>query len=307
MSATPLTLTMGPVPYLWEPEEWRDFYFLIADEAPVDVVILGEIVCSKRVHFVEPMIEAAIDRLQRAGKQVNLASLALVTLERETALNHKLAGSTTIPIEANDISMLSLLRGKPHAVGPYVNVYNAATVRLLAGRGAMRICLPPELPLASVGEIARGSEGVDIEVIAFGRLPLAISARCAHARAKGNSKDNCRFVCAEDPDGLPVETLDGQSFLSLNGVQTMSHTCQVLVGELDALGAAGVTHIRLSPQRCDMAAVATVFADVRDGRTDPLDAVAELAVIYPDVPFSNGFLHAAPGSQWIDQDSRVHA
>src|SRR5690606_4776964 len=118
-----------------------------------------------------------------------------------------------------------------------------------------------------VSEIIAASPGTGFEVFAFGRLPLAISARCAHARVKGNSKDNCQFVCQDDPDGLAVDTLDGQSFLTLNGVQTMSHTCQVLLAELPALRDAGVSHIRLSPQHCDMNLVAAAFAKARDGRS----------------------------------------
>ena len=42
-----MQLTLGPVLYNWQPERWRDFYFRIADEAPVDRVAVGEVVCSK--------------------------------------------------------------------------------------------------------------------------------------------------------------------------------------------------------------------------------------------------------------------
>ena len=50
------------------------------------------------------------------------------------------------------------------------------------------------------------------EVFAFGKVPLAMSARCYHARAHKLTKDNCRFVCEKDPDGMPVKTLDGAGF-----------------------------------------------------------------------------------------------
>ncbi|HLV82725.1 MAG TPA: U32 family peptidase [Devosia sp.] len=294
-----LKFTLGPVPYLWDGEEWRDFYFRIADSAWIDAVTLGEVVCSKRTHFIQPYIDEVVARLEQAGKQVALASLAMVTLEREAEATRRLARSDTRLIEANDLSAIGLLAGKPHLVGPFVNVYNGATARMLAARGASRICLGPELSAASVAAIIADAPGIDFEVFGFGRLPLAISARCAHARAKGHSKDNCQFVCREDPDGLAVDTLDGQSFLSLNGVQTMSHTCQVLLAELPMLAQAGVTHLRLSPQRCDLNAVATVFADVRDGRTSALEGEQQLAAIYPEAPFSNGFYHGVVGADWI--------
>jgi collagenase-like PrtC family protease len=299
MAGRSLKITLGPVPYLWDGEAWRDFYFRIADCAWIDAVTLGEVVCSKRFHFTQPFIDSVATRLADAGKQVSLASMAMVTLEREAMLTRKLAETSAWPVEANDLSALGLLAGKPHLVGPFVNVYNGATARTLAARGATRICLGPELPLVSVTEIIREAPDTEFEVFAFGRLPLAISARCAHARAKGHSKDNCHFVCQDDPDGLAVDTLDGQSFLTLNGVQTMSHTCQVLLAELPALRRAGVTHIRLSPQHCDMAAVAEVFADVRDDRVAAAEGEARLKAIYPGVPFSNGFHHGVTGAVWI--------
>ena len=39
-------LTLGPNLFNWAPEQWRDFYFRIADEAPVETVYLGETICS---------------------------------------------------------------------------------------------------------------------------------------------------------------------------------------------------------------------------------------------------------------------
>src|SRR5690606_18938147 len=116
------------------------------------------------------------------------------------------------------------LQGRPHVIGPYINVYNETTLAYLAQRGASAICLPPELPLGSIGAIAAANDEIAVEVFAWGRSPLAISARCYHARVHGLTKDGCQFVCGEDPDGLDVDTLDGQAFLSINGVQTLSRS-----------------------------------------------------------------------------------
>lgn len=293
------TLTLGPVLYLWEGEKWRDFYFRIADEAPVSHVYLGETVCSKRSHFIEPFMADVIERLEAAGKQVILSTLALVTLEREAKQVRSLIADSPFPVEANDLSALGLLKDTPHVIGPMVNVYNAATARLLASRGATRICLPPELPETSVRAITADVPEVAFEVFAFGRLPLAISARCAHARAKGNIKDNCQFVCGEDPDGLAVKTLDRQSFLALNGVQTVSHTCQSLLAEMEDLAAAGVTGFRLSPQDCDMVAVARVHDAVLEGECEAEEGLEKLRALYPAAPLSNGFHHGREGAVWV--------
>ncbi|MCA1406265.1 U32 family peptidase [Ensifer sp. IC3342] len=297
--ATLPSLSLGPVLYLWDGPKWRDFYFRIADEAPVAHVVIGETVCSKRLHFIEPHVGEVVERLERAGKSVSLASLALVTLERESQIVRALARDSAHPVEANDLSALGLLAGKPHSVGPLINVYNGATARLLASRGATSICLPPELPMASVREIVRDAPGVAFEIFAFGRVPLAISARCAHARSKGLVKDNCQFICGDDPDGLVVETLDRQPFLALNGVQTVSHTCQALIQELPELAAAGISRIRLSPQDCDMVSVARTFDDAIAGRSAPADAIARLQTAYPGASLSNGFHYAQQGAAWI--------
>ena len=294
-------LSLGPIYYLWDGPKWRDFYFRVADEADVDHVTLGETVCSKRQHFSEPHVADVIERLEAAGKQVTLSTLAMVTLEREARHVRDLIRDSDHRVEANDLSALGLLKGRPHSIGPLVNVYNAATARTLAARGADNICLPPELPGASIRQMLDAMPGFSFELFAFGRMPLAISARCAHARSKGLTKDNCQFICGEDPDGLPLRTLDRQSFLVLNGVQTMSNSCAVLLGDLAPLVAAGLSRIRLSPQDCDMVRVAALYRAVLEGRIDGDEASAQLATVYPGVHFSNGFLHQQEGAAWVSR------
>jgi collagenase-like PrtC family protease len=293
------TLSLGPVYFLWDGPKWRDFYFRIADETGIGHVTLGETICSKRQHFLEPYLADVIERLESAGKHVTLSSLAMVTLERESQQLRSLVRDSQHEIEANDLSAIGLLKGLAHAIGPLVNVYNAATARLLATRGARSICLPPELPMASMIDIATNVPEVEFEVFAFGRVPLAISARCAHARSKGLTKDNCQFVCGTDPEGLALRTLDRQSFLVLNGVQTLSNTCQVLLGELHDLIAGGFSRIRLSPQDCDMVSVAQIYQDVLDRKVGSDEATETLAKVYNKAPFSNGFYHQREGAAWI--------
>lgn len=296
-----MKLTLGPVLFNWPAAIWRDFYFRVADEAPVDTVVVGEVVCSKRAPFFAEHIPAVIDRLVGAGKEVLLGSLVLVTLDRERRATAELAEANDAMVEANDVSCLACLHGSRHAIGPFVQVYNEATAAYFAGRGAARICLPPELPATSIAAIAAAVPDVTIEVFAYGRVPLAISARCYHARVGGLSKDNCRFVCEKDPDGLAVETLDGELFVAVNGVQTLSYTCANLIGDLSDLSAIGVGACRLSPQSCDMVAVAQTFRDVLDGRLHVAEAAEALDAAFPQVPFSNGFLHGRPGADWIDR------
>lgn len=290
-----MQLSLGPVLYNWAPERWRDFYFRIADEAPVDIVSVGEIVCSKRAPFFTEYLPEVIERLESAGKQVLLGSLILVSLRRERRQTAELCTADGALVEVNDLTCLKSIRGRPHAIGPYVNIYNETSAAFHVQQGATRICLPPELPISSVAVIAAAVPQAVIEVFAFGRVPLAISARCYHARLHKLSKDNCRFVCEKDPDGLALKTLDQQDFLTVNGVQTLSHACTNLLGDIAALREAGIGSLRLSPQDCDMVEVARTFRDVLDQRSSVGDAEGRLSELYPGIAFANGFLRGQPG------------
>lgn len=147
-------LTLGPLYYHWTPEKRRDFYARIADEAPVDVVYLGEAVCSKREPFFETYEQDVIERLERAGKQVVLSSLALLTTPREMETLKEKAGGSHL-IEANDVSAIQVLGGKPFIVGPTINVMNEGTLAAMAALGAQRVVMASELSGKSIGVLAK--------------------------------------------------------------------------------------------------------------------------------------------------------
>jgi len=287
------SLALGPVQYNWPVDDWRDFYFRIADEAPVDTVYVGETVCSKRTPFYAPVLPEVIERLTDAGKEVIISTLSLVMSGPERAELVETTGADFM-VEANDMAAVALLEGRRHVIGPTINVYNEATLAVLARRGAQRVCLPAELAREAITALA-ADPPADLEVQVFGRLPLAISARCYHARAHGLSKDSCRYVCAEDRDGLALDTLDHEAFLTVNGVQTQSHSYCNLIGELADLQALGVTRFRLWPQDCDMVAVAALFRRVAEGALAADEALAQLEDITGGVAFSNGFYHGCEG------------
>ena len=288
-------LSIGPVLFNWKPEVWRDFYFRVADEAPVDSVHLGEVVCSKRLPFFEKYIPEVAERLAAAGKEVVLSSLALVMTERERDGIRSLAEAAgDFLVEANDYSAAAALAGKPHVIGPLVNVYNEGTLGYVTRNGAIRVCLPPELSAATIAVLAAEKQA-EIEVMAFGRLPLAISARCYHARSRNLHKDGCQYVCADDRDGMEVDTMDGKPFLAVNGTQTMSYHYLSLLSELKALADKGVGRFRLSPHSCDMVAVARLYRDLLDGKILASEAALQLEDINPDVEFANGYIHGQAG------------
>lgn len=294
---TRFELTVGPLLFNWTADAVVDFYARVADEAPVDRVVVGEIVCSKRLPFVADRLPEVVERLERGGKTVALGSLALPTLERERRAARELAAQTEHEVEINDLTLLDGMRA-PFSVGPLVNVYNENTLAFLARRGARRFCLPPELPVGSVEVLAKAARAVEatVEVFAYGRIPLAISSRCHHARVHGLTRDSCQFVCADDPDGMPARTLDGADFLAVNGVQTLSHVHANLIGDLDRLAAANVGGLRLSPHTGDFVAVTRAFADAAAGRISGEEGLARLRETAPGAEFSNGFLFGPCGA-----------
>ena len=295
-------LTLGPVLFNWRPEQLRDFYFRIADEADVDTVHVGEVVCSKRSPFFTQHIPDVVARLAAAGKEVVLSSLALIMSEREVREARELAGGEGWLVEANDISVAAMMGGKPFTVGPLVNVYNEGTLAYLESIGATRACLPAELPAGIIGQLAAAAK-CEIEVQAFGRLPLAISARCYHARSRNLAKDGCQYVCAEDPDGMAVDTLDDEAFLAVNGTQTMSYHYLDLLGELANLQKLGVQRFRLWPQNVDMVAVAALFRAVLTGAMAPAEAAGKLADLCPRAEFANGYIHGREGHKFVEADA----
>lgn len=292
-------LTLGPLLFHWEPDKRRDFYFQMADEAEVDCVYLGEVVCSKREPFSEKDNDAILGRLTAAGKQVVRSTLALMTLDREVAAARALADSGVL-VEANDVACLQQLSGRPHIIGPYINVFNEGTQDVLTHDGAVRIVLPVEANMHTVRVLA--ARGVDTELLVFGRQPLCVAMRCYHARSYELTKDSCQFVCGHDPDGLAADTIDGAPLLTINGTQTLSNGYLVLLQELAALRNAGVTHFRLSPQDVDMVAVARAYRAVLDSAITAREAADDLAAVTGSIPWQNGFLHGREGLAWVEHE-----
>ncbi len=293
MTPDPIGLTLGPLLFHWSAERIGDFYARVADEAPVERVYLGEVVCGKRAPLVAHALAAAAERLAAAGKEVVWSGLGLPASLRDRRAIAALAATADL-VEVNDISGL-LGRAAPFVAGPLLNIYNEAAAQELMVRGCVRLCANVELSLEAVRAIARACPGLEIELFAFGRLPLALSGRCYHARHHGLHKDACQFVCERDPDGLRLNTLEGRAFLAVNGVQTLSDGVQLADVAPEALADAGVTALRLSPHTTDMVAVATGFRAFLDGRIDPGELRGRVGEAGPPGPLINGYLRGAPG------------
>jgi len=299
MTVPRIELTLGPLLFNWPAERLRTFYAGIAEEAAIDRVYLGEVVCGKRAPLIGEALRDSAERLRRAGKVVVWSTLALPTTPKEVGSSGDLLAAGDL-VELNDISGLAQLApGASFVAGPLLNVYNEVAAQELMNRGCRRLCANIELPLASVACIARACPGLEIELFAYGRLPLALSSRCYHARAYGLRKDSCRFVCDRDPDGLAVNTMEGEPFLAINGVQTLSYGVHLADTDSTSLYASGVWALRLSPHSGDLSAVIAAFRRFADRDMDCSAFRAAIAAAGPPGPLVNGYLAGKAGIELV--------
>ncbi len=298
-----MRLSLGPISYYWPREQVLDFYAQAA-RSPADIVYLGEIVCSKRRELSpEDYLALAMD-LRDAGKEVILSSLTLLEAASEAGAMKRLCLNGEFTVEANDVSAVQLLSesGQEFVTGPNVNLYNGRSLALMARHGMRRWVLPVELGLDTLRDLQDARpDGVETEVFAFGRLPLAWSARCYTARSLNLPKDKCEFRCIDYPDGRLLQTREGEGFLVLNGIQTQSARTHEVLEQVPQLAALGVDVLRISPQAEHTFRILDLFGEaVRDGYAARL--LDELRLLLPLGP-CNGYMAGAPGMDHVDSDA----
>jgi len=293
-----MRVALAPLAYYWPRQSVFDLYAEVA-RAPVDVVYLGETVCSRRheLRWADWLEIAAA--LTAAGKEVVLSTLALVETEADLRLLRKTAAQADFRVEANDMGAVHLLAqrtsGPAFVAGATLNVFSPHTLTLLHAAGASRWVAPAEMPGATLAEVVRAAPaGIETEVLAHGRLPLAYSARCFTARHYDLQKDQCDYRCLDHPDGMALATREGQPFLHLNGVQTQSAGIYSLLPELPALAAAGVGLVRVSPQVAGTTELLRLFRECADGALDPDAALDRMGPLLTAAR-CNGFWYGRPG------------
>lgn len=291
-----MRIAIGPVLYFWPRETLEAFYQTIA-ASPAEIVYLGETVCSKRRSFRPDEWIALGRELAAAGKEVVLSTLTLIESRAELGVVKRLCGNGEFRVEANDLSAVQLLseHGLPFVAGPAINIYNAHTLRALRRLGLSRWVMPFELSrndLAAVltqAEELGQREGLEVEVMGYGRIPLAYSARCFTARHHNLPKDQCELRCLNDPEGIPLRTQEGEPFLTINGIQTQSGRVYDLLPQWQDMQELGVNILRISPQPTGTAErVQALHAAIH--QSQPLPAVDPLAC--------NGYWFGQPGMDY---------
>ncbi len=271
-----MRIAIGPVLYHWSRQQLDNFYALLA-ESPADIIYLGETVCSKRCEYrLEDWINTA-QKLQAAGKQVVLSTLSLVEAESELSSLKRILDYSHYCIEANDMATVETLKewGIPFVAGPTLNLYNGHSLMLLRECGMFRWVPPVELSGTDIRNILThyrelsGEQDFEIEAWAFGRLPLAYSARCFTARALNLPKDQCQFRCIDYPEGLPVHTQDDELIFTINGTQTQSGRVQNLLGRLQELRDTSISVLRLSLHQAEQLSLLAPLARALEEGASP--------------------------------------
>lgn len=300
-----MKLALGPLLYHWPREQTLGFYAAVA-AAPVDIVYLGEVVCSRRHELrLSDWLEIA-GRLAATGKEVVLSTQALIESEADLRALRKIVANGRFMVEANDMGAVHLLAGRvPFVAGPHLNAYNPATLDLLAGLGALRWVPPIEMSRDMLCGMLRDRRlPIVTEIFAYGRLPLAFSARCFTARHHNLQKDSCEFRCIEYPNGLNLNTREGRPFLVLNGVQTQAAQTYSLIRELDELSQLGADMLRISPQAENTLEIVELFRQCLERSIGADQAAQQMERLMPGGA-CNGYWHGRPGLEQVAIAGRV--
>lgn len=301
-----MKLSLAPIQFFWQKETLLEFYVQMLD-SPLDTIYLGETVCSRRQKMRFDDWFGLAQDLADSGKEIILSSQVLLESESDLKRLRKITGQTQFKIEANDMGAVKLARerGIPFVAGASLNIYNEATLQLFQSLGAYRWVAPAELARDKVADTARLSDGIETEIFAWGKIPLAYSSRCFTARHYNLNKDSCEFRCLDHEHGLTMNTREGQPFLTINGIQTMSYGSQCLLPHHTDMAAIGVNILRLSPQLTDMPRIIELHRAVLDGQTTLDEALPELARLATGTPV-DGYWLGKPGIEAVEAHRKAY-
>jgi len=292
-----MKVSLGPVLFFWSKQKIYDYYEQML-QTPVDIIYLGETVCSKRRELSTAEWLELGKHLAASGKEVLLSSMALLMAESEVSTLRTICNNSSLRVEANDLSAVQLLSEKklPFVCGPSTNIYNGRTLQVMQRKGAFRWVMPVELSGACLKSILQQaqtlgfSDDIETEVFSYGHLPLAYSARCFTARHRNLPKDDCQFKCLDYPEGIEVKSQEQQQLFNLNGIQTQSAYVYNLLGQVAEMKAMGVDIVRVSPREQGTEEIINRFKAAQNEVLNEIPLNDDMC---------NGYWYAKPGMDYI--------
>ena len=141
-----MQFSLGPLLFYWPKADTRAFYEAAA-QSQVDIIYLGETVCSKRRELKVDDWIALARQVASTGKQTVLSTLALISAPSELKEVKRLVDNGDLMVEANDLGTVQLAceASLPFVCGPAINAYNADVLRMLLKQGMQRWVMPVEL------------------------------------------------------------------------------------------------------------------------------------------------------------------
>ena len=249
-----MKFSLGNILYFW-PKAQVEAFYQQAVKSQADIIYLGESVCSKRRELRAKEWLSLAKEVADSGKQVVLSTMALLEAPSELSVLKKYCDNGDFLVEANDVGAINYLSENklPFVCGQPINAYNGYSLKKLHQLGMSRWVLPAELGRDWLQNTLNELEALglknkfEVEVFAYGHLPLAFSARCFTARSENRPKDDCQLCCINYPEGRLMKSQEDESVFVLNGIQTMSGKCYNLQNDLQSMTGL-VDIIRVSPQ-----------------------------------------------------------
>lgn len=286
-----MKLSLGPILFYWPKAKVEQFYQDMSQQ-PLDIIYLGETVCSKRRELsLDAWLGLARELKQSSKAEIVVSGLTLIEANSELSALKRLCDNGEFSVEANDMAAVQFLseRGLPFVGGPALNIYSGHTLAEFIDSGMRRWSPPVECSASIISSALAqldqlGVARPEVEVFAYGHLPLAYSARCFTARAENRPKDDCQLCCINYSEGIPMLSQEGQAVFTINGIQTMSAEVNNLLADYQSLHANGIDIARLSPRFEGMGDIISAWDQVRNGQQPPLA-----------VQGCNGYWHGRPG------------
>jgi putative protease len=287
------------------------------DLAPFDGICLGDpfsIEYPQNLCLCPEDLERAVHRVKEAGRMAYLCTFAVPRNRDLPGVESLFAfvRDRALPIDAIEIhnsGLLSLageiLPGVPIHMGCLSNIYTDATVELYKAGGAVRVAPSFELSLDEL-EMIRDRSGVDVEILAHGKMVLGISERCPaltwlppEERAGMSEEELCRKPFQIESDKMTL-TVRGRATLSGRDVCILEHLPAFVrrgFGTFRIEGGGDPAYLREAGR-----AYRHVLDELSGGREVPAgvmeDCLGRLAPFSPG-GFCNGYYFRMAGSEYV--------